>query len=133
MMFLFLSYSFVINRYIFSIRLEILIWIFLKRRLQFLRLSGSGKSSLVFNTIAVAASRRELNETLPIFTQQYLPKYGQPKVDKIDHLPVAIVVEQKPIGRSSRSTIATYTGNYSIVYLSPVCHVSVVLLFPRKR
>ncbi|MFB9770259.1 ATP-binding cassette domain-containing protein [Lactiplantibacillus modestisalitolerans] len=82
----------------------------------FAGLSGSGKSSLVFDTLA-ATSRRELNETFPSFTQQYLPKYGQPTVDRIDHLPVAIVVEQKPIGRNSRSTLATYTGIYSVLRL----------------
>ncbi|WP_125770904.1 ATP-binding cassette domain-containing protein [Companilactobacillus furfuricola] len=82
----------------------------------FAGLSGSGKSSLVFDTMA-AVSRRELNETFPSFTQQYLPKYGQPEVGEIDHLPVAIVVEQKPIGRNSRSTLATYTGIYSVLRL----------------
>src|SRR5699024_1000294 len=75
----------------------------------FVGLSGAGKSSLVFDTLA-AVSRRELNETFPSFTQQYLPKFGQPDFDSIEHLPVAIVVEQKPIGRNSRSTLATYTG-----------------------
>lgn len=78
--------------------------------------SGSGKSSLVFDTIA-AESRRELNETFPSFTQQYLPKYGQPDVGQIDHLPVAIVVEQKRIGKNARSTLATYTGIYSLLRL----------------
>lgn len=79
-------------------------------------LSGAGKSSLVFDTLA-AASRRELNETFPSFTQQYLPKFGQPKVSRIDNLPVAIVVEQKPLNRNSRSTLATYTGIYSVLRL----------------
>ncbi|KRL08634.1 excinuclease ABC subunit A [Schleiferilactobacillus perolens DSM 12744] len=82
----------------------------------FAGLSGSGKSSLVFDTIA-AESRRELNETFPSFTQQYLPKYGQPQVGSIDHLPVAIVIEQKRIGKNARSTLATYTGIYSLLRL----------------
>lgn len=82
----------------------------------FAGLSGAGKSSLVFDTLA-AVSRRELNETFPSFTQQYLPKFGQPDFDNIEHLPVAIVVEQKPIGRNSRSTLATYTGIYSVLRL----------------
>ncbi|KRL22511.1 ATP-binding cassette domain-containing protein [Lentilactobacillus kisonensis] len=82
----------------------------------FAGLSGSGKSSLVFDTIA-AASRRELNETFPSFTQQYLPKYGQPQVGRIEHLPVAIVIEQKRIGKNARSTLATYTGIYSLIRL----------------
>ena len=64
----------------------------------FVGLSGSGKSSLVFDTIA-AASRRELNETFPSFTQQYLPKFGQPHVGQIAHLPVAIVIEQQRLGK----------------------------------
>lgn len=82
----------------------------------FVGLSGAGKSSLVFDTIA-AASRRELNATFPSFTQQYLPKYGQPAVGKIDNLPVAIVVEQKRLSSNARSTLATYTGIYSLVRL----------------
>ena len=48
----------------------------------FAGLSGSGKSSLVFDTLA-ATSRRELNETFPSFTQQYLPKFGQQNVQKL--------------------------------------------------
>ncbi len=82
----------------------------------FVGLSGAGKSSLVFDTIA-ALSRRELNETFASFTQQYLPKYGQPHVDEIDHLPVAIVIEQKKIGENARSTVGTYTGAYSLLRL----------------
>lgn len=82
----------------------------------FVGLSGSGKSSLVFDTIA-AASRRELNETFPSFTQQYLPKYGQPHVRDIEHLPVAIVIEQQRLGKNARSTLATYTGIYSLLRL----------------
>ncbi|AKP64829.1 excinuclease ATPase subunit [Levilactobacillus koreensis JCM 16448] len=82
----------------------------------FVGLSGSGKSSLVFDTIA-AASRRELNETFPSFTQQYLPKFGQPHVQDIEHLPVAIVIEQQRLGKNARSTLATYTGIYSLLRL----------------
>ncbi|WP_258115381.1 excinuclease ABC subunit UvrA [Levilactobacillus yiduensis] len=82
----------------------------------FVGLSGSGKSSLVFDTIA-AASRRELNETFPSFTQQYLPKYGQPHVGDIEHLPVAIVIAQQRLGKNARSTLATYTGIYSLMRL----------------
>ncbi len=82
----------------------------------FVGLSGSGKSSLVFDTIA-AASRRELNETFPSFTQQYLPKYGQPHVGTIEHLPVAIVIAQQRLGKNARSTLATYTGIYSLLRL----------------
>ncbi|WEV58429.1 excinuclease ABC subunit UvrA [Bifidobacterium sp. ESL0728] len=82
----------------------------------FVGLSGSGKSSLVFDTIA-ALSRRELNETFPSFTQQYLPKFGRPDVERIDNLPVAIVIEQCRLGSNARSTLATYTGVYSLLRL----------------
>ncbi|RBP98934.1 excinuclease ABC subunit UvrA [Bifidobacterium xylocopae] len=82
----------------------------------FVGLSGSGKSSLVFDTIA-ALSRRELNETFPSFTQQYLPKYGPPNVGRIDNLPVAIVIEQRRLSGNARSTLATYTGIYSLLRL----------------
>ncbi|AYF92715.1 ATP-binding cassette domain-containing protein [Apilactobacillus bombintestini] len=82
----------------------------------FTGLSGAGKSSLVFDTIA-ANSRRELNETFPSFTQQYLPKYGAPHVGKIENLPVAIVIQQKKVGKNPRSTLATYTGIYSLLRL----------------
>ncbi|ANZ57704.1 ATP-binding cassette domain-containing protein [Fructilactobacillus lindneri] len=82
----------------------------------FLGESGSGKSSLVFDTIA-AMSRRELNETFPSFSQQYLPKYGQPDVGDIKNLPVAIAIEQKQLIGNSRSTLATYTGVYSLLRL----------------
>ncbi len=82
----------------------------------FTGLSGAGKSSLVFDTLA-ASSRRELNETFPSFTQQYLPKYGQPHVKRIDNLPVAIVIQQKKVGKNPRSTLSTYTGIYSLIRL----------------
>lgn len=82
----------------------------------FLGESGSGKSSLVFDTVA-AMSRRELNETFPSFSQQYLPKYGQPNVGDIRNLPVAIAIEQKQLTGNARSTLATYTGMYSLIRL----------------
>ena len=56
--------------------------------------SGSGKSSLVLDTIA-AQSRRELNDTFPSFISQYLPKYGRPDLERIENLPVAIVIDRK--------------------------------------
>lgn len=78
--------------------------------------SGSGKSSLVLDTIA-AKSRRELNDTFPSFTQQYLPKYGRPHVDAIENLPIAIVIEQRKPASNSRSTVGTYTDIYSLLRL----------------
>lgn len=85
-----------------------------KRITIFTGVSGSGKSSLVLDTIA-ASSRRELNETFPSFVQQYLPKYGRPHVDKIEHLPVAIVIDQKKPAPNARSTVGTYTDIYSLL------------------
>lgn len=78
--------------------------------------SGSGKSSLVLDTIA-AKSRRELNDTFPSFTQQYLPKYGRPHVEKIENLPIAIVIEQRKPTSNSRSTVGTYTDIYALLRL----------------
>lgn len=78
--------------------------------------SGSGKSSLVLDTIA-AQSRRELNDTFPSFTQRYLPKYGRPHVGRIDSLPTAIVIDQKKPSGQVRSTVGTYTDTYSLLRL----------------
>ena len=82
----------------------------------FTGVSGSGKSSLVLDTIA-AKSRRELNDTFPTFVQQYLPKYGRPKVDSIEGLPIAIVIDQKKPAQNSRSTVGTYTDIYALLRL----------------
>ena len=82
----------------------------------FTGVSGSGKSSLCLDTIA-AYSRRELNETFPSFVQHYLPKYGRPHVDKIEHLPVTIVIDQKKPTPNQRSTVGTYTDTYSLLRL----------------
>ena len=78
--------------------------------------SGSGKSSLVLDTIA-AKSRRELNDTFPSFTQQYLPKYGRPHIGDIENLPIAIVIEQRKPTSNSRSTVGTYTDIYALLRL----------------
>ena len=82
----------------------------------FTGVSGSGKSSLVLDTIA-AKSRRELNDTFPPFVQQYLPKYGRPQVDSIEGLPIAIVIDQKKPAQNSRSTVGTYTDIYAMLRL----------------
>ncbi len=79
-------------------------------------ISGSGKSSLAIDTIA-AESRRELNDTFDSFVRQYLPKYGRPDVEKIDNLPIAILLDQKKPSKNSRSTIGTYTDIYSYLRL----------------
>ena len=82
----------------------------------FTGVSGSGKSSLVLDTIA-AKSRRELNDTFPTFVQQYLPKYGRPHVDEIEGLPIAVVIDQKKPAQNSRSTVGTYTDIYALMRL----------------
>lgn len=82
----------------------------------FTGVSGSGKSSLVFDTVA-AQSRRELNDTFPAYTQHYLPKYGRPHVGNIENLPVAIVIDQKKPAPGQRSTVGTYTDVYTMLRL----------------
>ncbi|GAA5049834.1 excinuclease ABC subunit UvrA [Streptomyces similanensis] len=74
----------------------------------FTGVSGSGKSSLVFGTIAVE-SQRQLNATFPWFIRNRLPKHERPNARGMDHLSTAIVVDQKPIGGNSRSTVGTMT------------------------
>lgn len=82
----------------------------------FTGVSGSGKSSLVMDTIA-AKSRRELNDTFSTFVQQYLPKYGRPHVERIEGLPIAIVIDQRKPAQNSRSTVGTYTDIYALLRL----------------
>ncbi|NUQ76402.1 MAG: excinuclease ABC subunit UvrA [Polyangiaceae bacterium] len=74
----------------------------------FTGVSGSGKSSLVFDTIA-AEAQRQLNETFTAFVQGFLPHYGQPDVDSVEHLNAPIIIDQKRVGGGSRSTMGTYT------------------------
>jgi excinuclease ABC A subunit len=74
----------------------------------FTGVSGSGKSSIVFDTIAQEAGR-QLNETFSKFIQGFMPKYRHPEVDAIKNLSLAIIVEQKRIGGNSRSTLGTIT------------------------
>jgi excinuclease UvrABC ATPase subunit len=74
----------------------------------FTGVSGSGKSSIVFDTIAQEAGR-QLNETFSKFIQGFMPKYRHPDVDAIKNLSLAIIIEQKRIGGNSRSTLGTIT------------------------
>nr|WP_227355365.1 excinuclease ABC subunit UvrA [Haladaptatus salinisoli] len=80
----------------------------------FTGVSGAGKSSLVFDTIA-AESQRQLNELFSTFTQYGLAKYGYPEVDSIENLSTAVVVEQKPIQANSRSTVGTFTDIFDLL------------------
>jgi len=80
-----------------------------KRRLTvFTGVSGSGKSSLVFGTVA-AESQRMINETYSAFVQGFMPSLGRPDVDVLDGLTTAIVVDQERIGADPRSTVGTAT------------------------
>ena len=80
-----------------------------KRRLTvFTGVSGSGKSSLVFDTIA-AESQRLINETYSAFVQGFMPNLARPEVDVLEGLTTAIIVDQEPMGANIRSTVGTAT------------------------
>ncbi|MFG3478227.1 ATP-binding cassette domain-containing protein [Streptomyces sp. NPDC047980] len=86
-----------------------------KRRLTvFTGVSGSGKSSLVFGTIA-AESQRLINETYTAFIQSFMPSLGRPDVDGLHNLSAAIVVDQERMGANSRSTVGTATDAYTML------------------
>jgi excinuclease ABC A subunit len=82
----------------------------------FTGVSGSGKSSIVFDTIA-AEARRQLNETFSTFVRNFLPRYAQPDADAIENLSMAILVDQKHLGGGSHSTVGTITDIYSVLRL----------------
>src|SRR5881296_2713884 len=80
-----------------------------KRRLTvFTGVSGSGKSSLVFGTIA-AESQRLINETYSAFVQGFMPTLARPDVDSLEGLTTAIIVDQSRMGANARSTVGTVT------------------------
>src|SRR5215204_2582487 len=80
-----------------------------KRRLTvFTGVSGSGKSSLVFSTIA-AESQRMINETYSAFVQGFMPTLARPDVDVLEGLTTAIIVDQERMGANPRSTVGTAT------------------------
>lgn len=82
----------------------------------FTGVSGSGKSSIVFDTIA-AESQRQMNATYPAFVRARLPKYPKPAVERIDNLTAAVVVDQSPLGGNARSTVGTISGLYASLRL----------------
>lgn len=82
----------------------------------FTGVSGSGKTSLVFETIA-AESQRLLNETYDSFIRHRLQQYSKPDVDSLENLSVAIIVNQKKIEGNARSTVGTITDIYSLLRL----------------
>ncbi|MGO3815796.1 MAG: excinuclease ABC subunit UvrA, partial [Cellulosimicrobium funkei] len=86
-----------------------------KRRLTvFTGVSGSGKSSLVFDTVA-AESQRLINETYPAFLQGFMPTLDRPDVDVLEGLTTAIVVDQERLGANPRSTVGTVTDANAIL------------------
>ncbi|GAA0725322.1 excinuclease ABC subunit UvrA [Clostridium malenominatum] len=74
----------------------------------FTGVSGSGKSSIVFETVAKEA-QRQLNETFTAFIRNFLPKYGEAKADHIENLSTPIIIDQSRLGGNSRSTLGTIT------------------------
>ena len=82
----------------------------------FTGVSGSGKSSIVFDTIATE-SQRLLNENFSMFIRNFLPKYSQPDADAIENLSMSIVVDQKRMGGGSHSTVGTITDINTILRL----------------
>lgn len=82
----------------------------------FTGVSGSGKSSIVFDTIA-AESTRLLNENFSMFVRNFLPKYPQPDADAIENLSMAVIVDQKRLGGGSHSTMGTITDISPILRL----------------
>lgn len=74
----------------------------------FTGVSGSGKSSLVFDTIAIE-SKRQLNETFPAYIRMKMPRYEAPKAEAIDGLTTAIIIDQRPFNGNMRSTVSTMT------------------------
>lgn len=80
-----------------------------KRKISiFTGVSGSGKSSIVFETVAKEA-QRQLNETFTAFIRGFLPKYGEAKADRIENLSTPIIIDQSRLGGNSRSTLGTIT------------------------
>ncbi|TDD10872.1 excinuclease ABC subunit UvrA [Nonomuraea deserti] len=86
-----------------------------KRRLTvFTGVSGSGKSSLVFDTIA-AESRRLIDETYTAFIQAFMPSLARPDVDALHNLSAAIIVDQERMGANARSTVGTATDAHTML------------------
>lgn len=82
----------------------------------FTGVSGSGKSSLVFDTIA-AEAQRQMNANYSAFVRNRMPKFLKPKAERIENLNPAIVIDQTPLGGNQRSTVGTITETYSLLRL----------------
>lgn len=87
----------------------------LKRRFTvFAGVSGSGKSSLVFSTVA-AESQRLINETYSSFVQGFMPSMARPEADVLEGLTAAIIVDQERMGSNPRSTVGTATDAHAVL------------------
>ena len=82
----------------------------------FTGVSGSGKSSIVFDTIATEA-QRQLYENFSLFIRSFLPRYPPPEADAIENLSMAVIVDQKRLGGGSHSTVGTITDIYTLLRL----------------
>ena len=82
----------------------------------FTGVSGSGKSSVVFDTIA-AESQRQMNETYSAYVRGRLPKYEKPKAERIENLSPSVIIDQNPLGGNARSTVGTISDMYSALRL----------------
>lgn len=82
----------------------------------FTGVSGSGKSSIVFDTIA-AESQRQMNETYTAFIRGRLPKFEKPKAEQIENLSASVIIDQTRLGGNARSTVGTISEMYSALRL----------------
>ena len=82
----------------------------------FTGVSGSGKSSIVFDTVA-AESQRQMNETYTAFMRGRLPKYEKPRVERIENLSASVIVDQSRLGGNARSTVGTISDMYAALRL----------------
>ncbi|MYL45731.1 ATP-binding cassette domain-containing protein [Virgibacillus halodenitrificans] len=82
----------------------------------FTGISGSGKSSVVFDTLATE-SRRQMTLNYPLYVRNQMPRYERPRADLMQHLSPVVVVEQKAVGSNSRSTVGTYMDIHPLIRL----------------
>lgn len=82
----------------------------------FTGVSGSGKSSIVFDTIA-AESQRQMNETYTAFMRGRLPKFEKPRVERIENLSASVIIDQTRLGGNARSTVGTISDMYAALRL----------------
>lgn len=82
----------------------------------FTGVSGSGKSSIVFDTIA-AESGRQMNETYSAWVRERFPKYEKPNAEIIDNLNPSVIIDQSRLGGNARSTVGTISDMYSMLRL----------------